>query len=236
MALRKLMHSRPKIRTTPRHSTPTPRPPAMHYCTCQYSQIETGTSRAILARAAVRGFSAIRRSLAMRRSLRLPFLIVLCGFLAILQAEARGGGGGGAVGGHAGGSSGARGGGFRGVAVFRGGASVAAAANIRRNRVNTLNFARQIHGDGLGFRRSLGHNRFQNGIPLGWPVGNWWPGYGYSADQQPVEGPAQPEIFIIHTDGQGRTQTAEAAADFSYVKGCHAIPNGYHCDLPDEDH
>ena len=74
------------------------------------------------------------------------------------------------------------------------------------------------------------------GVPLGWPIGDWWPGYAYQPVQQAEEGPAQPQILIIHTDGQGRTQTAEAAADFSYVKGCHAIPNGYHCDLPDESH
>lgn len=172
----------------------------------------------------------------MRRSLRFFVLIVLCSCLAVLQAEARGGGGGGAVGGHAGGSFGAPGGGSRGVPGFHRGSRVAAAVNIRSNRVNTLNFARQNHGDGFGFRRSFVRNRFQSGIPLGWPIGNWWPGYGYSTVQQTAEGPPEPEIYIIHTDGQGRTQTAEAAADLSYVKGCHAIPNGYHCDLPDEDH
>jgi hypothetical protein len=166
----------------------------------------------------------------MRRTLRVSILILLLGFLVIDQAEARGGGGGGAVGGHAGGSSGPHGGGFRGgpraVVVF----------NNRGGRVVNLNSAKLARGEAFGLRQSLIRNRFRNGIPVGWPIGDWWPGYGYQPVQQTDEGPAQPEIFIIHTDGQGRTETAEAAADLSYVKGCHAVPNGYHCDLPDEGH
>lgn len=170
----------------------------------------------------------------MRRTLRFSIAMLLCGLLAV-PAEARGGAGGGGVGGHASGSFGARGGGVRSVAGFRGVPRGLAAFNMTAGRIGALNHARFIRGDGFGVRHSLMRNRFQNGIPLGWPVGGWWPGYGYPPVQQ-AEAPAQPEIFIIHTDGQGRTQTAEAAPDFSYVKGCHAVPNGYHCDLPDEDH
>jgi hypothetical protein len=171
----------------------------------------------------------------MRRTLRFSTLIVLCSFLAIPQAEARSSGGGGAVGGHAG-SFGIHGGGFRGTAGFRGGLRRLAVVNNRIGRMNALNVSRRFRGDAFGVRQSFARNRFQNGIPLSWPIGGWWPGYGYPPVQLAEEAPAQPQIFIIHTDGQGRTQTAEAAPDLSYVKGCHAVPNGYHCDLPDEDH
>jgi hypothetical protein len=39
-------------------------------------------------------------------------------------------------------------------------------------------------------------------------------------------------VIVIRDDGQGRMQTAEAGSDYSYVEGCRATPNGYHCDFP----
>ena len=78
---------------------------------------------------------------------------------------------------------------------------------------------------------------------LGWnwsgPVGGWWPGdwgsggyYGY-ANPPLAQAPApEPQVIVINSDGQGRMRTAETPADYSYVKGCHAIANGYHCDAP----
>jgi hypothetical protein len=38
----------------------------------------------------------------------------------------------------------------------------------------------------------------------------------------------QPQIIVISSDGNGRMQTTEAAPDYGYIEGCHAIPNGYH--------
>ena len=80
---------------------------------------------------------------------------------------------------------------------------------------------------------------------LGWlgnwsgPVGSWWPGdwgsggyYGYAYPPQAQAPAPEPQVIVIHSDGQGRMTTAEAPADYSYVKGCHAIANGYHCDTP----
>jgi hypothetical protein len=48
---------------------------------------------------------------------------------------------------------------------------------------------------------------------------------------RPGTGPGT-QVIVIYSDGQGRMKTAEAPADYSYVKGCHAIANGYHCDAP----
>ena len=48
--------------------------------------------------------------------------------------------------------------------------------------------------------------------------------------QQAQDAPPQPQVVVIRSDGNGRMTTAEAAPDYGYVQGCHAIPNGYHCD------
>ena len=68
-------------------------------------------------------------------------------------------------------------------------------------------------------------------------MAGWWPGdsgsggyYGY-AYPPPARAPApEPQVIVINSDGQGRMTSAEAPADYSYVKGCHAIANGYHCE------
>ena len=68
-------------------------------------------------------------------------------------------------------------------------------------------------------------------------MSGWWPGdwgsggyYGYAYPPQAQAPAPEPQVIVISQDGQGRMKTAEAPADFSYVKGCHAIANGYHCD------
>jgi hypothetical protein len=33
-------------------------------------------------------------------------------------------------------------------------------------------------------------------------------------------------------DPPAERATAAALPDYGYVAGCHAIPNGYHCDFP----
>ena len=67
------------------------------------------------------------------------------------------------------------------------------------------------------------------GWPSDWGTGGYY-GYAYPSAQQAP--PPEPQVVVIREDGQGRMTTAEAPADFSYVKGCHAIANGYHCDIP----
>jgi hypothetical protein len=139
--------------------------------------------------------------------------ILLSSLLAISQADARG-------------ASGGHGGGHAGVHV-----GLTHPGFIRHQPV-----ARFAHGfPNRAFARNR-QNGFDNGLGFwGWPVGDWdwgdWGGgYPYQPAQAVQDAPVQPQVIVIHTDGQGQMQTAQAAPDVSYVKGCHAIPNGYHCD------
>jgi len=147
--------------------------------------------------------------------------ILLSGLLAISQADAHGGG----AGGHGGGVHG----GFH--VGIRTGPLVRSPGFVRHQPV--ARFANRFIPN-----RFL-PNRFNNGFrnANAWPWGgwgwgdDWWPGSGYA--YQPVQqAPVPPQVIVIHADDQGRMQTA----DVSYVEGCRAIPNGYHCDLPSESH
>ena len=173
----------------------------------------------------------------MRRALRFLVGSILLGLLAISQADARGGGGG----------SGAGFAGFHGgfVGAPRAGFHVRSGIGVRRPPFARRQPLALVERD-FAFRHFAGiPNRlpntfpFQNTFPVwwGWPVGLGWPeGYAYQPPQQ-VQAPApEPQVIVIHTDGQGRMAKAEATADYSYVKGCHAIANGYHCDTATETH
>ena len=65
-----------------------------------------------------------------------------------------------------------------------------------------------------------------------WPVGDWGSGgyYGYANPPQEAQAASEPQVIVIRDDSQDRMTTAEAAPDYGYVMGCHAIPNGFHCD------
>jgi hypothetical protein len=157
------------------------------------------------------------------RALRYSIVPVLLGLLAMPQAEARGGGGGG-------------GGGF---VAAHGGAPVAALRTSNGVIVGRRGFVRHqslAPFTARGFSRRFARNGFQNGFPAwadgwGWPIGDWWPGgYGYQPDQPAPEPRVQPQVIVIRADGDGHMQTTQAAApDYGYIEGCHAIPNGYHC-------
>jgi hypothetical protein len=75
------------------------------------------------------------------------------------------------------------------------------------------------------------HQRFLTSFPIGgiWP-GFWWP--NTQVIQVPVEETAQPQpqpqIIVLHSDRAANPP--DPPPDFGYVAGCHAIPNGYHCD------
>jgi hypothetical protein len=153
------------------------------------------------------------------RVLRYSIVPVLLGLLAIPQADARGGGGG-FGGGHIG---------APGVAPRAGNGAIVRRPGFVRHQSLAPFAARR-------FPRQFAKNNFQNGFPAwgggwGWPVGDWWPGeYAYQPVQQAQDPPLQPQVIVIRSDGNGRMQTAEAAPDYGYIEGCHAIPNGYHCD------
>jgi hypothetical protein len=157
------------------------------------------------------------------RALRWSIAPILISLLAFPQAgAARGGGGGG-------------GGGFHG-----GGAHV---GSFSGNVVRRPGFARFAN------RRFFPNQRFANNLQNGFPAwwGNWWGGWGWGYDwpyngngyesvQQAQDAPSEPQVVVIRTDGNGRMTSAEAAPDYGYVQGCHAIPNGYHCDPATRTH
>lgn len=61
----------------------------------------------------------------------------------------------------------------------------------------------------------------------------WWPDVTEVVTYaSPPEEPVQPQIVIIQRD-KTESKLAEAPPDYGYVAGCHAIPNGYHCDAAD---
>jgi hypothetical protein len=167
------------------------------------------------------------------RALRWSIAPILVSLLAFPQAvAARGGGGGGGGGFHGGGSNVAF---FHGNVVRRPGfvrhQQVARFADRRffPNQRFANNFNRRF------FPNQRFANDLQNGFPAWWGGWGWgydWPdnGYGYQSVQQAQDAPPQPQVVVIRSDGNGRMTTAEAAPDYGYVQGCHAIPNGYHCD------
>jgi hypothetical protein len=157
------------------------------------------------------------------RALRWSIIPILAGLLAIPQsADARGGGGGGGGGFHAGGVH----------AAFHAGNGIRRPGFVRNQQV--ARFAN---------RRLFPDQRFGNNLLTGFP--GWWGGWGWGSDwpdngyeygyqpvQQAPDPPSQPQVIVIRADGNGRMTTAEAAPDYGYVQGCHAILNGYHCDTP----
>jgi len=166
------------------------------------------------------------------RVLRYSIVPVLLGLLAIPQADARGGGGGGG-GGFGGGF---RAGGFVGIHIGAPGVALRAGNGAIVRRLGFVRHQSLAPFAARGFPRQFARNNFQNGFPAwgggwGWPVGDWWlDGYAYQPVQQAQEPPVQPQVIVIRSDGDGRMHTAETAPDYGYIEGCHAIPNGYHCD------
>lgn len=79
-----------------------------------------------------------------------------------------------------------------------------------------------------------------------WPYSYWpgdWSDYGFSGPSwpggaqvvvAPPPAPALPQIIVIRPATAGSAMS-EAKLDYSYVPGCHAIPNGYHCDSAHPD-
>jgi hypothetical protein len=153
------------------------------------------------------------------RALKWSIALILVGTLAIPQAaDARGGGGG-------------VGSGFHGASrgAFHSGNGFRHPGFVRNQQV--ARFA-----DRWSFQNRRLADNPQNGSPAwwggGWGWGYDWPNYGYGYGYQPTQvAPSQPQVIVIRSDGDGRiTTTVPAADDYGYITGCHAIPNGYHCD------
>lgn len=145
----------------------------------------------------------------MRRALGI--LVFSFAVLAIgPHADARGGGG-------------SFGGGFRGLAgqppAFRPVTGFHGQFGARR----TLFAARRFHGTHFAARRGSAQVPVLSGW---WP---WWSGDNGLETYLPVPEAPQPEVIVIQTPGEG-PRVAQPAPDYSYA-GCHAVPNGYYCDV-----
>lgn len=147
---------------------------------------------------------------------RLPAIAILGLFAtcSIAPALARGGGGGS--------------GGGRGSAAFAG--------HGPRAFVRSHAMIRRFAGRNIAFQNNL---RLHRGAQWqsGWPIASWL--YSWPIDTTPVgiplvgsERQAGPYVIVI-ADSLNRAPERTAPSllpDYSYVPGCHAIPNGYHCD------
>jgi hypothetical protein len=78
-------------------------------------------------------------------------------------------------------------------------------------------------------------DRFEND----WPIGIWpfWPGFDaipMVAPSNASDDPANPPVIVVSGSPNDAPERMASATlpDYSYVAGCHAIPNGYHCDVP----
>jgi hypothetical protein len=70
------------------------------------------------------------------------------------------------------------------------------------------------------------------GIWPGSPDG-WWPENAYQPAQVQEPPPSHPQVIVISGDHKERLAAADTMPDYSYVPGCHAIANGYHCEVSD---
>ena len=149
----------------------------------------------------------------MRPVIRLTAAAAVLGLLAVSQADARGGGGGG--------------GGFHFGVGFHHGAFAHRGVPIRRN-LAARNPRQQRFANNF-------NNNFNNGaIWPGWWGGGWgdWGAGGYSyPPQQTTPVPDPPQIVVIHTDGNGRMMAEANQGEVTLIPGCHAIANGYRCDV-----
>jgi hypothetical protein len=162
--------------------------------------------------------------------------VALLGFLganSVTPALARGGGGGGgghaaggaAYGGHTTGSVGHVG---NGSVAFLGphGIIVGGTRLVNGRFATTSRFATNRNGLGV-----VGRDGSGNGAAvIGWP---YYPAFE-AIPVGPTEVSTQPQVIVISGDpGVTPTRTApDTRLDYSFVAGCHAIPNGYHCDPP----
>jgi hypothetical protein len=174
------------------------------------------------------------------RAFRLSAIVMLGLFGAggNAPALARGGGHGGSIQG-----SGVHGLGVHGLGVHRSGvhrfgasafrsAPVKPSSLIRGNLAPSVVPRQYIIGNDLLLRRG---DRFENG----WPIGIWpfWPDFDTIPTVVPPsgsEGPGSPSVVVVSGSPNGAPERTASATlpDYSYVAGCHAIPNGYHCDVP----
>jgi hypothetical protein len=74
--------------------------------------------------------------------------------------------------------------------------------------------------------RRRGRGPFENGFPIG--AWTYWP----YIDTVSSQAPAAPTVIVASAAPTPASQQkpSDQLPDYSYIPGCHAIPNGYHCD------
>jgi hypothetical protein len=85
----------------------------------------------------------------------------------------------------------------------------------------------------FGIRNDL-RFRQRNQLQDVWPIGAW--PYSWPMDTAPVTvdgGLANPSVIVISAAPSSAPERTgpQTPPDYSYVPGCHAVPNGYHCDV-----
>jgi hypothetical protein len=180
----------------------------------------------------------------------LPAVVALglFGAATIVPAVARGGHAGGA---HGAGFHGAavHGAAVRGAGVRQGGVLGAGVHSLGSPAFRSASFVRvPLIRDNLGVpgvvprQFAIGNDRLlrrRDQFENVWPIGIWpfWP----SGDTIPAvvtssgsDVPASRSVTVVSGAPNGEPERTESATprDYSYVAGCHAIPNGYHCDSP----
>jgi hypothetical protein len=173
----------------------------------------------------------------------LPAIIMLGLFGAGAMSPALGGGGGHAGSGHGGG---VRGGGVQGRSVHGGGVHRFGASVFRPAPFGRVPPS-LIRGNLVAPRVVPRHFAVGNDLPLrrrvpfenSWPIGIWplWPNFDTTPMVVPSSGsdvPTSPPVIVVSGLPSGAPERTASATlpDYSYVAGCHAIPQGYHCDAP----
>jgi hypothetical protein len=88
-----------------------------------------------------------------------------------------------------------------------------------------------------GFSRNR-DARFLGGSPIGiWPFFPFFDTLPIQAPSVASETPSSPVVIVMSdmSDRAPERATPGTLPDYGYVAGCHAIPNGYHCDIPHTD-
>jgi hypothetical protein len=136
----------------------------------------------------------------------------------------------------------ARGGGGAGIGIPRSPAH--ASPVFRSGRFGTPRLVAGhsgFHPNGFshgGFHRDgFGHDNeaFNPGVAGFWPY-SWWPTDTTPAQYAPAV-PSEPQVIVIADSHYTQPRVVPSSSpgdppDYGYVAGCHAIPNGYHCDAP----
>src|ERR1700683_1839477 len=125
----------------------------------------------------------------------------------------------------------ARGGVNTGMVGFRSGFAMHTARPSMRSRVVIRRvFARDADvQNGLRFRR---RTQLQNGLPITiWPYSPYTDSAPTDVPLTQSEVPPSPPVLLMSVLSNGGPDRPgpETPADFRYVAGCRAIPNGYHC-------